>query len=60
MCRDIKKNKILDDISYRHIYKKRYRGQIYDNNKIQRGRNKQSRTEKKNERGEREKGEYDR
>lgn len=55
----MKKNKILDDIYYRHICKKRYRRQIYDNNKIQRGTNKQSRKEKKTGE-EREKGEYDR
>lgn len=47
MCRDKKKNKILDDIYYRHIYKKRYRGQMYDNKKIQRGMTNQSRKEKK-------------
>lgn len=47
MCRE-KKRKIRYQTIYTiDIYKKRYRGQIYDNKKIQRETNKQSRKEKK-------------
>lgn len=61
MCRE-KKRKIRYQTIYTiDIYKKRYRGQIYDNKKIQRETNKQSRKEKKRERREkREKGNFNR